>query len=65
MKVVRAFSAGLSICDFEPRGVAAGEISRLGDFLLQKLPGSSADARTSAHEPGLEPADGVGTLRVD
>jgi chromosome partitioning protein len=31
---VRAFSSGMSICDFEPQGLAAKEVQLLGDFLL-------------------------------
>jgi chromosome partitioning protein len=30
---VRAFAAGRAICDFDPRGLAAGEIAGLCDFL--------------------------------
>jgi chromosome partitioning protein len=38
---VRAFSSGLSICDFDQHGLAAGEITRLCDFLLQLQEGAA------------------------
>jgi chromosome partitioning protein len=61
---VRAFSAGLAICDFDQRGLAAGEIARLCDFLLQKQPGTTADAAASCREPGLEHVGGASIARA-
>ncbi|MGP0059274.1 MAG: AAA family ATPase [Beijerinckiaceae bacterium] len=57
---VRAFSAGLSICDFEPNGAAAAEIEKLCDFLLH-LRDRSPD---SCREPGLEHAASAGEVRA-
>jgi chromosome partitioning protein len=61
---VRAFSAGLAICDFDSRGLAAGEIARLCDFLVQKQPSSTADAAASCRDPGLEHVGDVGIARA-
>jgi chromosome partitioning protein len=61
---VRAFSAGLAICDFDPRGLAAGEIARLCDLLLQKQPGSKAGAAAPCREPGLEHVGGASIARA-
>ena len=55
---VRAFSAGLAICDFDARGLAAGEIAKLCDFILNAAANASADCG----EAGLERATPLGAV---
>jgi len=54
---VRAFSAGLAIRDFDPFGLAATEITRLCDFLLQQQGLAAAPACSQAN---IEHMDSLG-----
>ena len=54
---VRAFSAGLAICDFDPQGPATAEIEKLCDFLLQLPQRSPASCRETGVEHVVSPGE--------